>query len=253
MPSNQPGQRGLQECWGSAQRWLTSYLSGNYFRDSGAASFAGALAQCPALSHLDLSGNEIKIGGAESLAGVLALCASLAHLKLEHNQIGDAGTEGFAGVLAQFPALARLDLGYNDIGSAGAERLAGVLGQCPALGDLILSGNRRMFSSAGAGRLAAGLAALAHLNLSNNGIGDAGADIFAGVLAQCALLAHLCLWYNRLSAPAGSKGRESSRSSGAVHSAGSPRTRLQSHWISRGRESCTSVAAVRSAGSPRSL
>jgi hypothetical protein len=52
----------LQECWGSAQRWLT-YISA-------------------ALAHLDLSYNEIGDAGAESLAGVLTQCRELTHLDL---------------------------------------------------------------------------------------------------------------------------------------------------------------------------
>jgi hypothetical protein len=47
-----------------------------------AERFAGVLAQCRELVHLDLSRNKIGAGGAESLAGVLPQCTALAHLNL---------------------------------------------------------------------------------------------------------------------------------------------------------------------------
>jgi hypothetical protein len=50
-------------------------------RGQDAERFAGVLAQCPALAHLDLSGNiDFGAAGAESLAGVLGQCRELVHL-----------------------------------------------------------------------------------------------------------------------------------------------------------------------------
>ena len=62
------------------------------------------------------------------------------------------------------------------------ESLAGVVAQCPAL---------------------------VHLHLSDNQIGDAGAERFAGVLEHCPALAHLNLSANDI----GSVGRGNLRSS----------------------------------------
>ena len=73
--------------------------------------------------HLDLSGNQIGATGAASFAGVLAQCRALAHLNLCGNQIGAAGAESFAGVLAQCRALAHLNLCGNEIGAVGGGRL----------------------------------------------------------------------------------------------------------------------------------
>jgi hypothetical protein len=58
-----------------------------------AQSLAGVLAQCPALTHLDLSYNCLISGadGAESLAEVLGQCVSLAHLDLRGNNVRAAG------------------------------------------------------------------------------------------------------------------------------------------------------------------
>ena len=44
-----------------------------------AKRLAGVLAQCPALTHLDLRGTQICEKGAEILAGVLGKCTALAH------------------------------------------------------------------------------------------------------------------------------------------------------------------------------
>jgi hypothetical protein len=171
-----------------------------------AERLAGVLAQCPALTHLDLSGNcGFGAAGAERLAGVLGQCRELVHLNLSGNQIGPAGAERLAGVLGQFAALAHLDLGINQIGTSGAERLAGVLAQCAVLSHLNLSGNR--IGNAGVEGLAGVLAqctALVHLNLGGNQIGPAGTESLAGVLAQCQALAHLDLGNNQI-LPAGTE------------------------------------------------
>jgi hypothetical protein len=84
---------------------------------------AGVLAQCPALSHLDLSQNYEFGACAESLAGVLAQCRELLHLNLSSTFIGSGGAESFAGVLGHCAALAHLDLSGNGIRDDGAERL----------------------------------------------------------------------------------------------------------------------------------
>jgi hypothetical protein len=101
------------------------------------------------LPHCDMKGQD-----AESLAGVLAQCPALTHVNLRytdydddrvhhlcHNRISSGGAEILAGVLGQYAALAHLDLSGNNIGAAGAERLAGVLPQCTALAHLDLSRN----------------------------------------------------------------------------------------------------------------
>ncbi len=90
-------QRGLQECWRSAQRWCT-LMSENRIGDGGAERLSGVLGQCRELVHLNLSGNCIGTGGAERLAGVLTQCPALAHLDVSWNQIGPAGADRF-GVL----------------------------------------------------------------------------------------------------------------------------------------------------------
>ena len=83
------------------------------------------LAQCRALADLDLGGMGNKIGaaGAESLAGVLAQCPALTHLNLRGNGIGADGAEGLEEVLEQCPALAHLDLSNNGIEAVGGGRL----------------------------------------------------------------------------------------------------------------------------------
>jgi hypothetical protein len=59
-----------------------------------AERFAGVLAHCPALAHLDLSENNFGAAGAQRLAGVLGQCAALAHLNLSGNDIEAGGQRG---------------------------------------------------------------------------------------------------------------------------------------------------------------
>ncbi len=88
----QPGQRGLRECWGSAPRWPTHLdLFNNRNGATGAERFAGVLGQCRALNSLNLANHEIGETGAESLAGALGQCAALTHLVLGGNRIGAKG------------------------------------------------------------------------------------------------------------------------------------------------------------------
>ena len=72
-------------------RFYVSNSSLNGIDDAGAESFAGVLAQCTALAHLNLRSNGIEAGGAEKLAGVLGQCPALAHLDLSDNDIGTVG------------------------------------------------------------------------------------------------------------------------------------------------------------------
>jgi hypothetical protein len=67
--------------------------------------------------------------------------------------------------------ISTLELNYCDMKVQDVESLAGVVAQCPAL---------------------------VHLHLSDNQIGDAGAERLAGVLAQCPALVHLDLRINRI-------------------------------------------------------
>ena len=71
------GKRVLQECWDSAQCWLTSISAGNHIGETVAEIFAGVLcmlAQCPALAHLDLVYNDIQVQAGQTLL----LCVSSA-------------------------------------------------------------------------------------------------------------------------------------------------------------------------------
>ncbi len=103
-------------------------------------------------------------------------------------------------MLAQCPPLAHLDLIRNyHFGSAGAERVPGVLGQCRELVQLNLAGNDIFFGPGSTERLVEVLGhnpVLALVDLSNNGIVEAGADVLVGVLGQCSALAHLNFYRN---------------------------------------------------------
>ncbi len=126
---------------GQCQELVHVNLSGNDVGPDGAVSLAGVLPQCPALAHLDL-------GGADRLAAVLVQCAVLAHLNLRTmrsvmpRQRWRSAQRWLTWISA-----------FNRIGDAGAERLAGVLPRCPALAHLDLSGNG--IGTAGEGTLRA--------------------------------------------------------------------------------------------------
>jgi hypothetical protein len=115
----------------------------------------------------------------------------------------------------------------------------------------------------------------AHLNLSGNTIGAGGAESLAGVLGQCAALAHLNLNFGaagaesfagvlpqrraltHLNRDAGEPTLAHLTEPALTHlvsqpSAGSPQSQLESYSRSRGREFCRSAGTVPSAGSPRS-
>ncbi len=120
------------------------------------------------LTHLKNPTNEFRAGGgwSENLVGVLGQYPSLTHLDLSNNEIGDVRTERLVTVLTQSRSMSNLDLSPQ-FGRAGTESSSEVLGQDAALDDL-----------------------------RYNGIGDAGAESFEGVLAKCPSLTHLNLWIN---------------------------------------------------------
>jgi hypothetical protein len=60
-------QRGLQECWRSAQRWRTLISAAILVSEQLARRLAGVLGQCRELVHLNLSGNNICAVGKERL------------------------------------------------------------------------------------------------------------------------------------------------------------------------------------------
>lgn len=209
----------------------TLNLSGCAITCQDALILAGVLAQCPALSHLNLERNYIRGVGAGWLAPVLVQC-TLSWLSLGRNEIGDEGASRLAGVVRQCLSLSflnvgknkvgaegvgklvevcgditQLDLSENEIGDEGAGRLAEALGQCPTLCLLNLQFNG--IGAVGADSLARFLTqkcpALFHLNLECNDLRDDGAAKIALVLAQCPALSHLNLAGNGI----GQQGGES--------------------------------------------
>jgi Ran GTPase-activating protein (RanGAP) involved in mRNA processing and transport len=108
---------------------------------------------------------------------MLPQCPALSVVYLGGNDIGDAGVGRLAGVLPQCPALFRLSLGGNPLGDEGGLQ---VLPQCPALSELHLNGC--YFDLLGIlAEVLPQCPALSHLDLSDNWIGDAGAQSMAGV------------------------------------------------------------------------
>ena len=62
---------------------------------------------------------------------MLAQCAALTHLNLYYNDIGPDGAESLAGVLVQCPSLAHLDLSGNNMGAEVVRKLKEAWQQIP--------------------------------------------------------------------------------------------------------------------------
>lgn len=86
------------------------------------------LAECVALTALDLSDNALEDTGAENLAMCLPQCAELERLCLRENEIGGMGAAALAGALAGMGGLKELDVGGNKLKAAGAGLLS--IGLC---------------------------------------------------------------------------------------------------------------------------
>ena len=93
---------------------------------------AGVLAQCSALSELNLEGNAIRSEGVRSLAGVLARSPSLTTLDLTDNGGWFRGQD-FTEVLSQCSSLAKLDLLHNRRNGSVSAIRATWLGKDPRL------------------------------------------------------------------------------------------------------------------------
>ena len=123
------------------------------------------LPQCRPLAHLNLSGNSIGADGAESFcSGAGAMLVPGSFESLAATRSGLRGRGGREGVLGAMLYPSHLNLGHNSIEDDGR----GIRGCW-------------------------GNVSLAHLDLSGNLIGDAGAGSLAQVLPQCTSLAHLNL------------------------------------------------------------
>lgn len=114
-------------------------LGMNFLADlSAATAFCRTLADCTALTSLNLEENNIGDAGAAHLASSLAGCHKLAHLDLCSNAISSAQ---FAESLRTHSGITCLNLSLNSIDYAAASSLCAALATCPALRMIFLAQN----------------------------------------------------------------------------------------------------------------
>lgn len=107
-----------------------------------------------------LASNCICDEGAIAIASAVPACPLLEDLNLKENQIGIAGLTAVAGALEHSPKLIALHVGRNPFGDEGVLALTVVLPRCT----------------------------IEFLSIKENGIGDAGATVFAANLPCIATL-----------------------------------------------------------------
>lgn len=101
---------------------------------------ASVLAECQALTHLDLSC--VTCGRCpEQLIGAVGNCNRLTSLALDFNPLGDNSTDLLLATLPHCGPLERLGLCSTKMGDTFAARLYELLQACPALKDLDLEEN----------------------------------------------------------------------------------------------------------------
>jgi hypothetical protein len=146
------------------------------------------------LRNLDLSGNRIGPSGAAHLSTFLKLHKTIDFLDLSGNGIGSIGAEHLVRGLLPSKALRTLDLSDNDLGDSGVLALIPALRTCRLL-QLSLRNNG--ISEIGVweelAEFLSGDPKLEVLELSENGLGDAGATVLASSLSGNKTLRHLIL------------------------------------------------------------
>ena len=165
--------------------------------DEGVRLLSGSL-QWHCIRVLILSHNKIGDDGARAIAHALRGCEVLSVLDLSGNGIQDAGAEAISEALRSCK-LQRLSLASNCIGDDGARAIVHVLRGCGALSVLDLSGNG--IQDAGTKGLSEALRSckLQRLSLAFNCIRTDGSLAVAGVLKHVyKFLDTLDLSYNRL-------------------------------------------------------
>jgi hypothetical protein len=162
----------------------------------GPAGFAIVARHLPllvGLRNLDLSGNRIGPDGAKELAVFLKQHRTIDFLDLSGNGIGTDGAEALARALGK--ALRTLDLSDSDLGDRGAMALIPALRTSRSLLQLSLR-NNGIVDIAVFNDLADFLShdpKLEVLDLSENGLGDAGASAISSSLGGNNHLRHLIL------------------------------------------------------------
>jgi Ran GTPase-activating protein (RanGAP) involved in mRNA processing and transport len=150
------------------------------------------------VQRLSFVNTEIGSARVENVRHVLQNAASLRELYLGENDLGDEGVAVLTAGVLQSTSLRLLDLRANGITPIGAMSLQGVVTRSRHVVTLSLSANE--LGNTGAAALARGLShrpcTLQTLDVSDNGIDDAGAGAFAHMLRFNTSLQELNLSFN---------------------------------------------------------
>ena len=165
----------------------TVSLTNNHIGDKGARAVAEALG----------SGGGRQRGGGSNLGTAGCVLWPPAKLDLTHNGIGDAGATALAAALEGAPLLRELVLWHNEVGEEGARALARAL-KAPTSQLRVLRlwsnsvGDSGAEALAEAVRYGGSLAALHTLDLAENGVGNAGAEVRCCCSCCCCRRRHRC-------------------------------------------------------------
>jgi len=168
-------------------------LASNQISGEVLSKLGEAIANQRSLLRLDVSGNKIGAEGTARLASI-AQCTAITSLNLDGNWMGPTGVQSLATVLRDLTALTELVLSVNNVRSGGVGHLAGVLGGCVSLKRLSLHANQigaifdHLDDDTAGQRLNILLAAcprIEHLDLGRNYIGNDGIGWIAGALSYC--------------------------------------------------------------------
>jgi Ran GTPase-activating protein (RanGAP) involved in mRNA processing and transport len=171
----------------------------------GACELFRALEASPTVTAVDLSGmsginrNHIGVRGAQAVAAMLQRNQVIWKLCLQENGLGAEGVAALVQGLAQNGSLGYLDLASNALGPQGSVVLAGAIPECK-VATLVLA--RNFIDDGGLAAITEALRkvnSVAHLDVSDNGLGPkSGKCIADAVRAPACLLQTLVLSDNVL-------------------------------------------------------
>jgi hypothetical protein len=153
---------------------------------------------------VNLSHNSITSSGAEDIAKGIATNISLTVLNLSYNKIDDIGVAALAANIAAKPQLTSLDLSGNRITAAGVRALAEQLGSGQhSLPEVLLSNNQLGDDGAEeVAKLIRSNSTVTTVRVSGNSIGNRGATAIASAVASSSSVITLDLSDNNISADA---------------------------------------------------
>jgi Ran GTPase-activating protein (RanGAP) involved in mRNA processing and transport len=183
------GCKSLSEALARNQSLMSLDFSSNRFGSRGAINLFAADRSFGRLSSLILSRNAIGDAATQQICRQLEFASNLRFLDLGDNELGITFLKRLHGALQVGTGLETLNLRKNRFGPESAELLHFLIRDFPSLHHLNLSGN--VLKDPALSHIADALnhtEALLTLDLSECGMGDSSASIFAGIIGEkCSL------------------------------------------------------------------